>query len=116
MFMPECKVDIMEICKTCNGNKYSYWCSRHNHSKGKQFNVPFIVPDMQIISFGKWTLMESKKMNKKFTISRTKIGQVLVGCGVKPGGLIPNQWWKYSNIGGTWSLEWLGSLDGEYKP
>lgn len=117
MFIPDCTVALVDMCGTCkNRRRFGYWCEKNSHVREQQYNVPFIVPDMEITSFGKWTSLKSKKMNSTFSIARSKFKDIVMGCGVLPGGKIPNQWWRYTNVGSESTLAWLGSVDGEYTP
>ena len=118
IFIPQAEsasVRLLEYCDNCN-SRYNYWCGKNNHKKVERPNIPFIIPDLKITYLGKWVRLTSEKMNKKYDMSQSKFQEVVLGCGVKPGGNIPDQWWMISNVGGSLTLKWLGSKSGDYLP
>ncbi len=118
IYIPKLQYSLESIsyCKTCNV-KHNHWCVRSNHPKEEKLNVPFIIPDLRVkyIS-GKWVRLRSDIMNKEFEISGSKFQPIVLGCGIQPGGLIPNQWWINTSMGGVLTIKWLGSKHGEYLP
>lgn len=118
IFIPKIKGSLreVELCHQCGGN-WRYWCSRSGHQKIKQFAIPFLIPDLQVYRMtGKWVYVRSEKLQETFCLSPSKFQKVVMGCGIEPGGGLANQWWIKTSVGGSSTLEWLGSKYGEYKP
>lgn len=117
IFIPKLNstVKMITYCAECR-IRQTYWCVRRNHKEIKRPNTPFIIPDLQVKRVGKWVKLKSEKMDKSFELAPTKFQEVILGCGVEPGGAIKNQWWIISNVGGSQTLQWLGSKDGKFVP
>ena len=101
------KLDYCLKCKKILGNYAWTWTCKENHKVVERDNVPFFIEEMQITSFGKWSCIKSTKPKESYTISRTKMGAIVLKCGVEPGGFIRNQWWMWTKVGGSTTLMWV---------
>ena len=99
------------LCKECKTTLYSHFCKTKKHTKIEIQNVPFLAPDMMILEVRKWITLYSKRRNKEYQMSGSKFEKVIINCGIKPGGLIPDQWWMFAKVGGVLTLKWLGLND-----
>ena len=73
-------------------------------------NIPFFVPDMKFKYLGaKWARLKSDKFKQEFDISASKVHEVIMGCGIEPGGNVPNQWWIWVKVGNSETLKWVPS-------
>lgn len=97
----------LQCCTTCNStySKIGYYCREGKHTVQEKENIPFFVPDMEFVWVGqKWSSVQSKVMNKTYTISASRLEKIIKGPGIQPGGKIPNKWWMYSKVGSSLSL------------
>jgi hypothetical protein len=96
----------LKYCMDCNVINPG-WTHR-NHNIVERPNTPFFVPDMKFVHVAsKWSLLRSEKMSQTFSISASKLHEIVTGCGVKSGGFIPNQWWMWAKVGGSVTIKWL---------
>ena len=99
------------FCQNCNALwGQELWCD-DSHTKVEFKNVPFLASDMRLFKIKKWAELGSKKRNKDFKMSPSNLEKVVLNCGIKPGGMIPDQWWMFGKLGGVVSLVWLGPND-----
>ena len=95
-------------CKQLNTRGGRYYCTENKHHISDFENVPFFVSDMKIKHFwGKWSELRSDKMDKNFSLSASKLKEIIFGCGIGSGGQIPNQWWMYNKVGGSLTITWV---------
>lgn len=97
----------LHFCSNCNATNshVSYYCREGKHVVQEKDNIPFFVPDMEFVWVGqKWSSLQSKIMNRTFTVSASRLEKIIKGCGIQPGGKIPNKWWIYSKVGSALSL------------
>ena len=108
MKMPKFKPTTwkLQYCVECK-SMFNYYCGKKGHTKIERDNVPFFVPEMKITSFGKWSRLMFVKTKESYVISKSNIGRVILGCDIKAGGLIHNQWWIWTKVGEFGSLKWL---------
>ena len=101
------KIDFCADCKqVIKGGRWEL--QRHkDHTMLERPNVPFKIPDLKVIGHYSWIRAESKKLKEKFEISPTEVTRIIMGPGIEPGGLIPNQWWMWTKKGSSMSLKWL---------
>lgn len=101
------KLDYCLDCKTIIG-RYGWNC-RNKHKVVQRDNIPFFIKEMQITHFGKWSGLKATMPKETFSISRTNIGKIVLGCGIEPEGYIRDQWWMWCKVGSSLSLKWLPS-------
>ena len=114
MSMPKYKPTKWKLifCTECNRRAEGWRCGREHRDKYiERENVPFKIPDLQITGHYAWVRAESKKMKEEFPISPTEVTRIIMGPGIKPGGMIPDQWWMWTKKGSSLSLKWLGDDD-----
>lgn len=93
------KLEYCTDCKKMLLGKHSYRC-RRDHSVIERDNVPFFIPDMRVIGFyGKWITLKSKKLNQEFSMITSNFADIVLHCGIKPKGYIPDQWWMFCKMG-----------------
>lgn len=91
-------------CKYTDSSTRSY-CSREGHNVSTSLNVPFFVPDMEFTWVGqKWSGLKSVMMNKSYSLSASRLEKIIKGCGIEPGGKLPNKWWMFSKVGSSLSI------------
>ncbi len=104
----------MRYCIECKSFLPRWKCKEHTIIE--RDNIPFFVPDMRFEYLGaKWSRLKSDKMNDTFSISASKVHDIVMGCGVLPGGHIPNQWWMWAKVGGSTTLRWVPPDDDSDK-
>ena len=100
------KLYFCSDCRVMRHTKTAY-CVDQTHNIQEVENVPFFIPDIEIDYVSKWTGLKSELTKRHFTILPSRFEKVIMGCGIKPGGKIPNQWWMYSKCGTSLSLMWI---------
>lgn len=98
----------IKYCADCNIFDPGWAHKKHNIVERQ--NIPFFVPDMKFIYVAsKWSLLRSEKMSQTFRISASKLHEIVMGCGVEPGGRVSNQWWIWAKVGGSLTIKWLST-------
>jgi len=117
MSMPKFKTTKWKIryCTDCKSTSVYYTCNKE-HNVIERDNVPFLVPDMRFKYHGaKWSTLESEKLGQTFRLSSSKLGEIIMGCGIQAGGNIPNQWWMWAKVGSSRTIRWLEQEDDKGK-
>lgn len=110
------KINFCIQCKRVVGTRWGSWKCRKEHKKTyiERENIPFKIPDLEVIGHYSWMRAKSEKIGQEFDIAPTEVTTIIMGPGIKPGGLIPDQWWMWKKKGSSLSLTWLGGdIDGD---
>lgn len=97
--MPKFKPTPWKIsfCTKCS-KLVTYGC-RQNHNVVVLDNIPFFVPDMQIVSKSGqkgWVVLESKVLKQEFRMHPFYLIDIAMSCGIKSRGIIANNWWMWT--------------------
>ena len=99
------------ICVECESKIFDKNCIMLRHNKTEIPNLPFLAADMQIAKIKKWATLVSTERDKIYYMSRSKLEKMILGCDIKVGGHVPDQWWIFGKVGSEITLVWLGPYD-----
>lgn len=115
MFIPEYVENITTCCKSCGENRlYTGWCQRDKHIKNEIVFLPFLINNAEILDLAKNITFVDKDTKKIYTLSKNEFYKICQGPGILPGGIIKDQWWICKPDYYSSTIQWLGSLDGNY--
>jgi len=82
----------------------SWSCGKEGHNIIQRDNMPFFIPDMQIVGIGYkgWINLKSN-MGKAYSLGPTKLQEVIFNAIIDKGH-ITNQWWMYCKLGSSMSV------------
>lgn len=97
----------IQRCLDCQRTSV-YGCGTETHKTIELNNIPFFVTDMKFKWIGpNWSCLNLDKLGQNFMLSASKLEKIIKGCGIEPGGKIPNQFWMFAKVGSSATIVWV---------